>query len=209
MTKALDIASSKLQIPIAEPKIIPISVCELTQKNLWSIGLLFPNEDWEQIQVPLAPWTSLTGRKVIDGYGKGTLVNGEMTVAWESESLYAYNQAINYHCSDVAYRDSQGSIYVEWFNSHEDGGQAFICPGKRILYIVAECLPNPKPENFQAFISDGRYGVIIQPGVWHTNPIPLVEDNQIILRTRQGGLNATVDCHLASEYSTWLKISPF
>ena len=205
MTKALDIPSKKLQILVAERSLTSVSMRPLTQENLGDLGTVFTNEDWHKIQVPQVQWTSPTGRQVLDSKGLSQLVEGDMTVAWESESLSAYNQAINYECRDLAHRDREGNIYLEWFNRHEDGGRAFICPDHKLLYVIAAPVSDPKPQDFQAFVSNGSHGVILQSGVWHTNPIPL-EDNQVCITTRQCELDATVDCHLASESLSWLKI---
>ena len=205
MTKALNITSPKLQMIIAERNIISVPVQPLTQENVGDLGILFANEEVDEIQVPLVQWTSPTGRDMPDGNGMGTLVTGDMTVAWDAESLSAYNQALDYQCRNLAYRDRQGNIYLEWFNRHDDGGQAFLCPGKKLLYILAPPVANPRSKDFQAFVSDGNHGIILQPGVWHTNPIPLA-DNQVIITTQQCKLDATVDCHLASEDLSWLKI---
>ena len=128
-----------------------------------------------------------------------------MEMSWNSDSLSAYNKAIQYECRDLAYRDHKGNIYIEWFNRHEEGGQAFIAPDHKLLYVIAASIDNPKPHDFKALISNGNDGVIIKPGVWHTNPIPL-ENNQVNITTRQCELDATVDCHIASEYLNWLKV---
>ncbi|NER39123.1 MAG: methyltransferase domain-containing protein [Oscillatoria sp. SIO1A7] len=206
MTKALEIPSNKIKILIAERSLNSVSVRPLSQENLGDLGTVFANEDWHNIQLTQVQWTSPTGRKILDGKGISKLVEAEMIVTWDSESLSAENKAINYKCPNLAHRDCEGNIYLEWFNRHEDGGQAFICPGHKLLYVIAPPVSNPKPQDFQAFVSNGSYGVMLQPNVWHTNPIPL-EDLEVRILTRQCELDATIDCHLASEHQTWLKIT--
>lgn len=205
MTKAIEISSKKMQILLRELNLTSVSPLPLTQENLGDLGTVFANEDWEKISFPLVQWRSLTGRPILDSQGVSKLIEGNMIVGWNCQSLSAYNQAIDYGCRDLAYRDLEGNIYVEWFDRHEEGGQAFICPNRQLLYLVAPPITNPKPRDFRAFVSDGSHGVMLQPNVWHTNPIPL-EDRQVTITTRQCELNATVDCHLASEHLSWLKI---
>lgn len=113
--------------------------------------------------------------------------------------------ALYFLCDDLAYRDLAGNIYLEWFNFHEDGGQAFMCPNKKLLYIFAPPSDNPKPEDFRAFLSDGTHGVMVNPNVWHTNPIPL-EDKQVVIQNKQCNLDITKNCHLAAEHFSWLII---
>ncbi len=205
MTKAIAISTKKLQILLRELSLISVSPLPLTQENLRDLGTVFALEDWERMKLPLVQWRSPTGRPVLDSQGTSKLVEGDMIVSWDLQSLSAYNQAIDYECRDLASRDLEGNIYLEWFDRHEEGGQAFICPDCQLLYVVAPPIADPKPQDFRAFVSDGSHGVMLQPNVWHTNPIPL-EDCQVTITTRQCELNATVDCHLASEHLSWLKI---
>lgn len=205
LTKAIAVPTQKLQILLRELDLISITPLPLTQENLGDLGTVFACEDWEQIELPLVQWKSSSDRPILADRGMSKSVEGKMIVGWDCDSLSAYNQAIDYRCRDLAYRDRQGNIYLEWFDRHEAGGQAFICPESQLLYVVAPPIPNPKPQDFRAFISDRSDGVMLKPNVWHTNPIPL-EDCQVTITTKQCELNATVDCHLASEHQSWLKI---
>lgn len=205
MTKAIAVPTKKLQILLRELNLISVLPLPLTQENLGDLGTVFPCEDWEHLQLPVVQWKSSSDRPILANQGMSKSVEGNMIVSWDGDFFSAYNQAIDYRCRDLAYRDPEGNIYLEWFDRHEEGGQAFICPDSQLLYVVAPPIANPIPLDFRAFISDRSQGVMLQPNVWHTNPIPL-ENRQVTITTRQCELNATVECHLASEHKSWLKI---
>ena len=204
MKKAPAIQMPALNVIVSSGSTTSVVVEELNQENLGALGVVFEHADWNKIEVPLVSWPSKTGRPLVANTGKGQIVEGAMKVYWEKETLYAANEAINKVYKDVAYKDEKGAIYVEWFNSHEDGGQAFYCKGKKLLYILAPNIPNPSPQDFRALVADGSNGVLINPGVWHTNPIPL-EEEEVLVLSKQSTIDATVDCRLLQEHTTWLK----
>jgi sarcosine/dimethylglycine N-methyltransferase len=207
MVKPLDMQPVDLAVLIGGSELCEVPVLPLSSKNMESWATVFLNSEWKNINVPLQQWVSKTGRPVSVHGGRGKIVQGEMDVFWESATLHASNKAINYECKDIASRDQSGRIYIEWFNCHEDGGQAFYCPGKKLLYLLAPPTLHPKPQDFKAYLADGSQGVLIKPGVWHSNPIPLIDDTTRVI-TRQSDMNATVDCRLLEEFNCWLSINP-
>ncbi|GGB45679.1 ureidoglycolate lyase [Tistrella bauzanensis] len=78
-------------------------------------------------------------------------------------------------------------LVIEVMERHPLGSQAFM-PLNRCRFIVvvgpAED-PRPRPENLQAFISDGRQGVSYRRGTWHL-PLTVLDTGHLLVVDRKG-----------------------
>ena len=136
----------------------------------------------------------------------GSLTSDTMKIYWEGNRLHVINSVINNHYRNIGYREGKFNFYFEWFNQHSNSGQLFYCPGVPLLYIVAPALPTPTAYDFCAFVSDGSCGLVINEGVWHTNPIPIANEN-ISLLTTQSRIDSTTDVFLSRQYRQIINVN--
>lgn len=62
----------------------------------------------------------------------------------------------------------QFPLAVTEVECHALGSQSFVPLGtQRFVVVVAAAGPAPKAEDLQAFVTDGRQGIVLAPGTWH------------------------------------------
>ena len=76
---------------------------------------------------------------------------------------------------------------------HALGSQTFVPLGtQRFVVVVARPGPAPQADDLQAFITDGRQGVVLAPGTWH-HALLAVEGGDFVVVERRA---AAVDCEV-------------
>ena len=90
-------------------------------------------------------------------------------------------------------------------NYHPDGGQIF-CPraGTGFVALLAKPGDDVTPADFRAFRFDGRFGVHIDPGVWHQPVFPL--NPPAVFDDRQGRVHACVAVDFLAEFGCYLEV---
>ena len=74
---------------------------------------------------------------------------------------------------------------------HALGSQTFVPLGtQRFVVVVARPGPAPQADDLQAFVTDGRQGVVLAPGTWH-HALLAVEGGDFVVVERRA---AVVDC---------------
>jgi len=87
------------------------------------------------------------------------------------------------------YRSSTISLpfRIRLMECHPLGSQAFYPLHDRpFLVVVAAPGTTPAPENLRAFLTNGRQGVNIHPGVWHHYQLTLEQDSDYLVLDRAG-----------------------
>ena len=87
------------------------------------------------------------------------------------------------------YRSSAISLpfRIRLMERHPLGSQAFYPLHDRpFLVVVAAPGTTPVPENLRAFLTNGRQGVNIHPGVWHHYQLTLGQDSDYLVLDRAG-----------------------
>ncbi|WP_428242695.1 methyltransferase domain-containing protein [Gynuella sp.] len=207
MNKSTRLEHPHLRSVIEGRNLCRITAEPLTRENLDKLGTLYAY-DQPQEQHPPVPqhsWPVKYPQRMETGRGLAPLGTDDMTMTWQQEVLHARNKVLKHCYENIAYRDEQHGYFIEWFNQHVESGQKFYCPGVPLLYVLAAPGDHPKAQDFKAFIADGSHGVIINPGVWHTNPIPLI-DTEVTLTTTQSIVDASCDYSLSAENNQWLNI---
>ena len=206
MNKASGVEHPRIRSVLDGRYLCEIEAQRLTAEALADLGCIYAYDQPEDQHPPVTQvaWPVKEPERLQHGRGLAPLDSDEMSMYWQEECLAASNKVIDQIFANIAYREQQ-SYFVEWFNQHVDSGQKFYCPGKTLLFILAPPIDHPRAEDFKAFIADGNHGVIIAPGVWHTNPIPLT-NNEVTLITTQSVIDVSCDCSLSKEYNQWLRV---
>ena len=114
----------------------------------------------------------------------------EVVVGALTENAYAVRSDPNDLTAELEL--STGQVRAH-FACHDDAGQSFYpsrhCPS---VFWIAPVQPMIEPEDLIPFYSDGRLGVCMNIGVWHTMPVCLTGDE--VYMTARG----TLDYHAHS-----------
>ncbi len=96
-------------------------------------------------------------------------------------------------------------IYTHKANYHPDGGQ-FFWPRDRaaLMALLAKPGDGVRPEDFVAFYCNGRFGIHIDPNVWHQPVFPL--NSAAIFDDHQGRVHACVAIDLVTEFGCYLEV---
>lgn len=93
----------------------------------------------------------------------------------------------------------QFPITVHEMERHALGSQSFIpLEGQRFVVVVAPANTLPGPDDVQAFVTNGRQGVVLHPGTWH-HALLAVQAGAFVVLERHVPQGAPVDCDV-----TWL-----
>ncbi len=181
---------------------------KLNSQNVQGLGSVFT--DLADVELELCQWPTLGKRSLIPGSGYGSVIEEEFKVYWRGKTILSagHQNARGGVAGKVLVEPESNSQYalVHWLSAHLDAGEAFIPKnGEPSIFLVAPAKEDVRPEDFVAFYSDGSCGIYMHPGVWHTNPLTL-SGQEVIYERKQGSIYATVDCVLAKECNTWLKI---
>lgn len=185
-----------------------MSVKPLTPENVEGLGVIFT--DFKTANIELCPWPVTGKRSLISPGGYSSVHQEEFKVFWRGSTiLSAGHQNARGGASGKIWVDpNTGKQFalVQWFSAHLDAGEAFVAPkGQPWIFLLAPPKDDVTPDDFIALYSDGDCGLSIHPGVWHTAPISLSEQ-EIVFKRKQGSIYATIDCLLVQEHNTWLKV---
>ncbi len=180
----------------------------LNSENAQGVGVVF--EAFEEAEIELCKWPTQGKRPLIAKGGYGTVIKEEFRVYWHGSAMgSAGHQNARGGVTGKIISDPESdskSVLVHWLSAHLDAGEAFIPKnGEPSIFLVAPPKDNVKPEDFVALYCDGSCGISIHPGVWHTAPLSL-SNQEVVYQRKQGSIYATVDCFLLKEHNTWLKI---
>ena len=180
----------------------------LNSKNVQGVGVVFT--EFEDVKIDLCKWPTQGKRPLIAKGGYGTVLEEEFRVYCQgSTMLSAGHQNARGGVTGKILSDPETSskyVLVNWLSAHLDAGEAFIAKnGEPGIFLLAPPKEDVKPEDFVAFYSDGSCGISMHPGVWHTTPLSLSEQ-EVVYKRKQGSIYATIDCFLSKEHNTWLKI---
>lgn len=86
---------------------------------------------------------------------------------------------------------------IEVLERHLLASQSFIpLQGSRFVMVVARPNALPGPDDVQAFVSNGRQGVLLHPGTWHHALLALDAGSFVVLE-RHAPPGSAPDCELA------------
>ncbi|WP_043330415.1 ureidoglycolate lyase [Curvibacter gracilis] len=93
---------------------------------------------------------------------------------------------------------------VDVLERHTLASQSFIpLEGARFVVVVARPNALPGPDDVQAFISNGRQGVLLHPGTWH-HALLAVDAGSFVVLERHTPAGAPIDCELSTLAETLL-----
>lgn len=99
-------------------------------------------------------------------------------------------------------------ITVHELERHQLGSQSFIpLEGQRFVVVVAPANALPGPDDVQAFITNGRQGIVLHPGVWHHGLLAL-QNGAFVVLERHTAPGQPVDCEVSSLAAPWLISAP-
>ncbi|MGB7274925.1 MAG: ureidoglycolate lyase [Geitlerinemataceae cyanobacterium] len=181
---------------------------KLNSKNAQGLGTVFTN--FEDVELELCPWPTLGKRPLISQGGYGSVIEEEFKVYCQGSTMLSagHQNARGGATGKILSEPESNSKYVlvNWLSAHLDAGEAFIPKnGEPSIFLLAPPKDDVKPEDFVALYCDGSCGISMHPGVWHTTPLSLSEQ-EVVYKRKQGSIYATVDCVLSKEHNTWLKI---
>ncbi|MBC6452087.1 MAG: ureidoglycolate lyase [Hormoscilla sp. SP5CHS1] len=180
----------------------------LNSENARGMGVIFT--EFEDVKIELCKWPAAGKRPLIARGGYGTVIEEEFKVYWRGETMFsAGHQNARGGATGKILSEAEGNskyVLVNWLSAHLDAGEAFIPKnGQQSIFLLAPPKDDVKAEDFVALYCDGNCGISIDPGVWHTAPLSLCEQ-EVAYKRKQGSIYATIDCLLLKEQKTWLKI---
>lgn len=192
---------------------VEIPVVDATDDSLRGLGAVAACAEHA---VEIVRWPAQDWRPVdTDSGDQGGTTEGVFEVAWRGQVLCARNTAVGGeyilgYGTDPAEASEDADTALEhvllWHaNYHPDGGQLF-WPLAPEPFVVTLAPPGDgvTPDQFTAFRSDGRFGIYINPGVWHDGVFPLARRGRWL--TRQGRVHARVSCDFAREFNCLLRL---
>ena len=189
-----------------------VSLVGLDEESASGYGTLIRSID--EAEIVQRRWNP-SGKRPVTSGGFGVTVEGPFDIFWEGEMMYSQNNAVGRRDllgwridPEEARGDRQpedrSRLLVDEVNYHDDGGQAFIAPGVPTVFLLAPPGDDVTPSDFTAFYSDGTYGMNMDPGVWHTAPLPLAE--RATYDNKQGSIHATVGVWARKEWGLLLDV---
>ena len=180
----------------------------LNSKNAQGMGVVFTQ--FEDVKLELCQWPTQGKRPLIAQGGYGAVIEEEFKVYWRGSTMLSagHQNARGGATGKIVSEPESPTKYVlvNWLSAHLDAGEAFIPKkGEPSIFLVAPPKEDVKAEDFVALYCDGSCGLSMHPGVWHTTPLSLSEQ-EVVYRRKQGSIYATVDCFLLKEQNTCLKI---
>lgn len=134
------------------------------------------------------------------GGREATLINHGLTRKFATLSLVQVDPgAVAQLC---IYRSDPVGLpfHLREFERHPLAGQVFMPLHTRPFpVVVAAGQDVPDPENIRAFITDGRQGVSLRPGVWHHHQLSLVQKSDYLVIERDSEDGNLETCRLEDE----------
>ncbi len=198
-----------------EARVVTAKLVRATPESLKGYGHLV--EDFTSGKVTIVTWPQPGWRPIVDGTGnEGGVVEDTFEMVRSGQIQHAVNHAVGRGYitgwfddpatarEDAAPRDLT-RLYTHEANYHPDGGQVFFPRGgAAFVALLARPGDDVKPEDFVAFHFDGRFGVHIDPGVWHQPVFPVGE--RATFDDRQGKVHACVAVDFVSEFGAYVAV---
>lgn len=198
-----------------EARVVGAPLVRATAESLKGYGHLVG--DFAAGKVTIVTWPQPGWRPIVDGTGnEGGVVEDTFEMVRRGQVQHAVNHAVGRSYvtgwfddpatarEDAAPRDAK-LLYTHEANYHPDGGQIFFPrAGAAFVALLAKAGDDVMPEDFVAFQFDGRYGVHIDPGVWHQPVFPVGE--RATFDDRQGKVHACVAIDFVSEFKTYVAV---
>jgi ureidoglycolate lyase/seryl-tRNA synthetase len=173
--------------------------------------------DFARDAVTIVTWPQPAWRPIVAGTGnEGGTVEDRFVMERRGEVQHAVNLAVGRRYitgwfADPATASEQrepsdtSRVYTHEANYHPDGGQIFFPrEGAAFVALLAKPGDDVCPEDFVAFYCDGRFGIHIDPGVWHQPVYPLSASAQF--DDRQGRVHACVAVDFLREFGCYLEV---
>jgi ureidoglycolate lyase len=168
-------------------------------------------------QVTIVTWPQQGWRPIQSGTGnEGGIVEDCFVMERRGEIQFAVNRAVGRSYVTGWYADPASAlesreaadtsrIYTHEANYHPDGGQIF-WPRDSAAFVALLAKPGDdvRPEDFLAFYCDGRFGIHIDPNVWHQPVFPL--NSPAVFDDRQGRVHACVAIDFVTEFGCYLEV---
>jgi ureidoglycolate lyase/seryl-tRNA synthetase len=173
--------------------------------------------DFAAAPVTIVTWPQPGRRPIVPGTGnEGGIVEDSFLMVRRGEVQHAVNRAVGRSYITGWFTDPASAseerpandttrIYTHEANYHPDGGQIF-APRDRAAFVALLAKPGDDvtPEDFVAFYCDGRFGIHIDPGVWHQPVFPV--DADAIFDDKQGRVHACVAVDFVTEFGCYLEV---
>ena len=180
-------------------------------------GYGHPVADFASAAVTLVTWPQPGWRPVVPGTGnEGGTVEDRFVMERQGEVQYAVNHAVGRRYVTGWFADPASAsaertatdtsrILTHEANYHPDGGQVFWPrDGAAFVALLAKPGDDVTPANFVAFHCDGRFGLHIDPGVWHQPVFPLAPRAEF--DNRQGRVHACIAVNFPAEFGCYLEV---
>jgi ureidoglycolate hydrolase len=141
----------------------------------------------------------------------GDFVTGYQKVSKNISHVVSLNEAVNRSWYKVAIQHTRLGYFLREMNHHPDSSQHFFHHDSHMPFMIL--LAPPKTEldvrNVTAYLLNHHgkdpQGLVIAPGVWHSPPIPMVEEKQTIFTQQTRSHNCILWDTLLHD-STWLTV---
>lgn len=101
-------------------------------------------------------------------------------------------------------RARQFPLAVAQMERHALGSQTFVPLGtRRFVLVVARPGPAPQAGDLQAFVTDGRQGAVLAPGVWHHALLALQDGDFAVVERRAPAVDC--DLHELPQGAAWVQ----
>ena len=198
-----------------EARVVEAPLVPATAESLKGYGGLV--ENFATGRVTIVTWPQPGWRPIVDGTGnEGGVVEDTFEMVRRGQVQHAVNHAVGrgyitgwFDDPATAREDKAPAdptrLFTHEANYHPDGGQIFFPrAGAAFVALLAKPGDDVKPEDFVAFHFDGRFGVHIDPGVWHQPVFPVAE--KATFDDRQGRVHACVSCDFVSEFGVYVAV---
>lgn len=210
-----DAAAALPSLTNGDVSVFDIPLLAATAENLAGFGRL--ETSFESASVEIVPWPAPGWRPIDAGTGTGGGVTSGAFEYWhEGDVFRARNLAVDGdytigwfsdppHASRDATPSDLSRVLVCEANYHPDSSQTFFPRDTGpFVALLAKPEENVRPENFIGFFFDGRFGLTIDPGVWHQPMFPL--KSPAVFDGKQGRVHACISCNFVEEFGCYLSV---
>lgn len=184
-------------------------------ETLLGYGRIVP--DFASARVTLVTWPQPGWRPVVPGTGaEGGVVEDRFEFVRRGEVLHAVNHAVGRSyvtgwfadpaiASEARTPVDTRRIFTHEANYHPDGGQIFgPCNAQPFVVLLARPGDDVGPDDFVAFYFDGRFGIHIDPGVWHQPVFPV--GPRASFQNKQGRVHCCIAVDFVREFGCYLDV---
>jgi len=180
-----------------------------TAESLNSYGRLVTN--YQDEKVDIVTWPTTGRRRPAPGTGnQGGITEGLFVHKWKGDLCTAENTAVGRRYITGRLPDGEDHkqrtrVLVREANYHPDGGQVFFSQTQSpFVVLLAKPGDDVRPEDFRAFYFDGKFGLHIDPNVWHKPAYPI--EDEMKLFDKQGAVHAVICADFVEEFGVYLDV---